>query len=308
MRGSVQEPRVEGRCTMGPIVFEGRRIESLAATVSLSPQEGIAREVKVESQGTLIEGNARVGWRNWIPGQDSDLDAAFSIQNLKIERLLSEAGGRFPATGTVSGALRVTGTIGSPEAAGRLQLTAVSLYGQRFEKGSIEARFDGGVLNLASAKLDDGQLHIEGSGAYVPRKGDWRSGPVRFEIAGRRLAVSRLRIGAARPARTPEVFRVQDVAQVALRDQRRELIDVDDPVQTAEPAHIKHRPLRRQHERVSLHSRRDRYQIFDILRIGLQIGKQPLVGSQIGIVRQDLRRQALPSTPVGIRKGLIRVR
>ena len=131
-----------------------------------------------------LEGNGRAGLREWKLEGGSPVSAAVSLRTADIQTLAAEAGWTAPpATGLVSAAVHVSGSLESPLVAGALTLENLTACDEHFPQARADVTFTTTALEVSHGEARSGSGRITLSGDYNHPANDWKDGSLRFDMA-----------------------------------------------------------------------------------------------------------------------------
>lgn len=184
--GSIERGRVAGHLSAGPVLFEGRRVDSVETDYALEPAAFTLRAARVRAADTVVEGDGTVGLDGWRPIAASRVSANLRVTAPRVETLLDLAGQRgVPLTGAVRAAVRLEGTYGSPAVVGNIAATGATAWKEQVQSFTAEFRATRNELDIASAAIAAGPGRATASGAVNAPDGDWRNATAQFKFSGR---------------------------------------------------------------------------------------------------------------------------
>ncbi len=220
--GPIDGPRVSGRISLESFRFRGRRFSRFDGDVGATASSVRVRSFSLRFEDMRLQGELEVGLGNWKAESSSPLAGSFAATNVRLGRILAEAGSQVSVDGIASGSLTVGGTVGAPEWRARASITAPVVYGERFDTGRVEASYAGDSVDVHSASVESGTERLFGKGSFRFPPGDSRNGTLRFELSGNSLPLSRL----AGPDRFPGVTALLEFdsrGEVAIQSARPQL-------------------------------------------------------------------------------------
>jgi translocation and assembly module TamB len=182
--GALDSASVRGRAEAVHFTVEGHDVDSASAVVEASASGVSARQVVISRGAMRAAGWARVGLDNWKAGEQSPIageitlqapDAAAALAELKRDEPVS--GGPVVATATLSG------TVGNPEAAGRVRATRLVAWKQPLTSVDAHFRYREGIIELAPALARAGNAEVRLAGSYEYKPGRASEGRARFELS-----------------------------------------------------------------------------------------------------------------------------
>ncbi len=88
-----------------------------------------------------------------------------------------------PASGAISGTLRITGSLESPLVSGNVALDDLSAYGEHFTAAQAGVTLTTTALELSNGEARQGAARVTLNGDYNHPANDWKDGSLRFDIA-----------------------------------------------------------------------------------------------------------------------------
>jgi translocation and assembly module TamB len=168
---------------------EGQNYGDLTATARTNGAT-VDYRVNTDLAGSAIGVNGRTELR---PDYPTAADA--SIQSLPIERLLALAGRKdIPARGTLSGSVRVSGTMKDLDATVDLALSKAVLYDEPLDREALRATYTGQSIDVPRLEIVAGPSRLEASMTYTHAPGDPDNGQARFQLSSNALALAQLHI------------------------------------------------------------------------------------------------------------------
>lgn len=191
--GPLEAPQIEGRVQATRAVFENRLFDDAAAHVAASEGNLRVEKLAVEKQQMRLSGGFEVKLRNWKPEADQPISGSLSLRAPELGQLLAEAGEKLPVSGELRAEVKLAGTVGAPQASGRITVEKGMAYGQPFERLEAEARYVEGLLEAPTATAHIGPSQIRGTAAFQHSKEDWSKGSLRFEVSSAGVPLARLK-------------------------------------------------------------------------------------------------------------------
>jgi len=182
--GALDSPSVRGRAEASGIALEGHGVDSVACAVEASASGISARDVRVRKGDIRAAGWVQVALNKWKAEQNAPISGEFKLRAPEATAILSELKRTEPISGgPVAAAAKLEGTVGTPEAAGRLQAGRLVAWNQPLSSLDAQFRFHEGLIEFspAAARLGSSEIRISGSYAYAAGKA--AHGRVRFELS-----------------------------------------------------------------------------------------------------------------------------
>jgi translocation and assembly module TamB len=187
--GPVANPVIAGHVTLGRFEAEGRTFDSLSSDITLSENELTARNLTLAQGATQVTGAGRVELRQWKLQDANAVSASLNLRGGEVQRILAEAGHKLPISGTVNATANVSGTYGSPQAAVQLTVNKPVAYGETFDQLHATARLGSNGVEVSAGDVKTGPGRIQFTGEYRREGAGWKTGAIRFDIAGSGLTL-----------------------------------------------------------------------------------------------------------------------
>jgi translocation and assembly module TamB len=184
--GGFADPKVSGKADAGRLKLNGRQLDRVTSTFTADRTTVVLQAVTVEAGEMRVEGSARAGLRDWRLEATSPVSAALSLRNVDIQTLAVEAGWKaLPATGSVSAAIRVSGSLESPLVTGAVTIDNLTLtaFDQHFAQARADVTFTTTALELSHGEGRSGAARVTLSGDYNHPASSWKDGSLRFDVA-----------------------------------------------------------------------------------------------------------------------------
>jgi translocation and assembly module TamB len=136
---------------------------------------------------TSVEGSLALRWRDGVLSDSDPVSGNLRLAGAELSKLLADwAPGALPDDAKLAGALEttvtLTGTVGSPSAAGPLRLTGGTAFGEPVERANFRFRATPGGVTIEGLELVSGQTTAQGKGSYTTAAGNWRTGRAQFDL------------------------------------------------------------------------------------------------------------------------------
>jgi translocation and assembly module TamB len=189
--GPLDNPSFRGQFSAVNPSIEGHGFDKLDAAVELS------RSSLSSSRFTLTRGATdATGTATLTASQgsfnDATLDAQFNLRNANLEELGKEAGVAVAIAGTASAGVRVSGSIGHPQADITLTVASPRAFGESLDSLTATLKVTSNRLDVTNGQAGDGPARISFSGTYQASQADWKAGQAQLQAAVRNLAVTRV--------------------------------------------------------------------------------------------------------------------
>lgn len=181
--GGFANPTIAGKADAGKLKFAGRQLDHASSTFTLDRNKAVLQAVAVEQGKMQLEGSGRAELKNWRLEGASPVSANLSLRNADIQSLAAEAGWKAPATGSVSAAIRISGSLESPLVSGPVTVENLAADGEHFDRARADVTFTNTALEISHGEARYGPGRITFSGDYNHPAQDWNDGSLRFDLA-----------------------------------------------------------------------------------------------------------------------------
>jgi translocation and assembly module TamB len=189
IQGDLSNPKISGKANAGKLKLDGQQVDRVGFTFTAERNSAVLEAITVEQGKMRVEGTARAGLREWKLEGGSPVSAALSLHNADIQALAAEAGWKAPpATGSVSAAIRVSGSLESPLVSASVTLENLTAFDEHFPRARADVTFTSTALELSHGEAvfpDQGRAgagRISLSGDYNHPANDWKDGSLRFDV------------------------------------------------------------------------------------------------------------------------------
>ncbi|MGA2879166.1 MAG: translocation/assembly module TamB domain-containing protein [Bryobacteraceae bacterium] len=184
VKGGLPDPKISGTAGADKLKLDGHQLDRVTSTFTLDRSNAVLQAITVDEGKMRLEGNGRAGLRDWKLEGTSPVSAAVSLRTADIQTLAAEAGWKAPpATGLVSAAVHVSGSLESPLVAGTVTLENLIVYDEHFGKARGDVTLTTTALELTHGEARNGAGRITLSGDYNHPASDWKDGSLRFDVA-----------------------------------------------------------------------------------------------------------------------------
>jgi translocation and assembly module TamB len=182
--GPLDNPRISGQADAGRLKLDGQQLDNVTAAFTLDHSGAALQGIVVQAGKMRVEGSARAGLRNWKLDGSSPASASLFLRHADLQTLATEAGWKaFPATGSVSAALRVSGSLESPLIAAAVTLDDLTAYEEHFGQARADVTFTTTALEISHGEARSGAGRVTLSGNYNHPASDWKDGSLKFDVA-----------------------------------------------------------------------------------------------------------------------------
>jgi translocation and assembly module TamB len=197
--GPIENPKISGtlaaeRLKLDGQKLDGQKLDSATSTFTLDRSSAVLQGVTLDEGKMRMEGSGRAELRNWRLEAGSPVSANVSLRNADIQTLAAEAGWKaLPASGTLSAAVQVSGSLESPVVTGPVTIEDLNAFDEHFALAHADVTFTTTALELANGEARNGTGHITVSGGYNHPASDWRDGSLRFDVAARGVDIGAIK-------------------------------------------------------------------------------------------------------------------
>ncbi len=180
--GTVAQPRLAATLDVGAFVHQGRGWDSFSGRLEAS------REQVRLAAGRLSKGNASISLQGSARLTDgaftdtSPFEAEAGIRDTSVEDLLALAGAQAPATGSVTGQVKLKGTQKDPRGAGAVEVRHGVAWGEPFDSLRSALLFEDGEIRATGLRLTKGKGSVSGNTAYHHDRRAFR-----FDLKGEKM-------------------------------------------------------------------------------------------------------------------------
>jgi len=190
LAGPLEKLHLRGTLAAGPLEYEGRRVDRVAAEVDLRPEAFELENLTLRRDRARLEGDIRVELSGWRPVKQSRLRGNLTVTGLSLEEAWREMGRELPIAGTLSAAAKLNGTVNEPHLLARVHVGELAAYGEEFDGLDAEVRYGTAGLEILAGRLSAGASTAGFTGTYRPLSGDWRRGELKFTAEGAAFRLS----------------------------------------------------------------------------------------------------------------------
>ena len=184
--GPLDSPGINGTLSASQAWWDKIHFSSVAAEFRLSGHELNLVRLRLEQNGSRVEGRVRLGLQEWKLPDDAALEATLQASGIRLDEAARQAGYDGAIGGTVNASLEAAGTLERPRGALRWQARQVVIGKEKFAKlsGHLKAESAEALRVKGGVELDEAELSVDGSYRHPP--GDWSTGEasVSVRIAG----------------------------------------------------------------------------------------------------------------------------
>jgi translocation and assembly module TamB len=184
IQGPLQNPKISGSANAEKLKLDGQQLDRVATTFTLDRSTAVFDGVTVQQGQMRLEGSGRAGLRQWKLEGSSPVTANMTLRTADLETVAAEIGWKTsPASGTLSAALHVSGSLESPLVAGAVTLENLVAYDEHLGQARADITFTNTALEVTHGEARNGPGRITLSGDYNHPANDWRDGSLRFDLA-----------------------------------------------------------------------------------------------------------------------------
>jgi translocation and assembly module TamB len=182
--GGLPDPKISGQAEAEKLKLEGQLLDKVTSTFTLDRSGAVLQAMTIEGGKMRLEGSGRAGLRDWKLDGSSPIAATVSLRSADIQTLAAEAGWKpLPATGLVSAAIHVSGSLESPVISSALTLENLTAYDEHFAQARADVTLTSTAIELSHGEARNGAARVTLSGDYNHPASDWKDGSLRFDLA-----------------------------------------------------------------------------------------------------------------------------
>ncbi len=182
--GGFADPKVSGKVDVGKLKLGGQQLDRVTTSFNIDRSTAVLQNLTVEEGKMRVEGSGRAGLRDWKLEGGSPVSATVALRNADIQTLAAEAGWKPPpATGLVSAAIHVSGSLESPLVTSEVTIENLAAFEERFAQARADVTFSNTALELSRGEARNGAGRLTFSGDYNHPASDWKDGSLRFDVA-----------------------------------------------------------------------------------------------------------------------------
>lgn len=193
--GPLSSPQIVGHAALQNFTYSREKIDSFAADLAV-------RDSSLRLQnGSLARGSLRAQFagavilHDWRPDNTSAIAANAAVRGADIHDLLSLAAKPdLPASGSLSGSVELSGSLGAPRLAADATISKGSLYGEPFDRLTAHVNYENNTATFSNAQVDAGTKQLTFGATYAHAPSDLLSGHLIFQAASSRLPLSQLQL------------------------------------------------------------------------------------------------------------------
>ncbi len=191
--GPLLKPAISGKADVGRFEFRGHRFDHLSATVDMDGSSATFRTLTAVQDKTRVEGQGSVSLRDWKIEDSSHISGLLSITGADLQTLAKESGADLAITGSLSGIVRVSGSIDSPLFSGTIEAANVSAFGEHADSFRGDMTVSATGIEVSDGNIRSGAARAALSGAYNHLAKDWKAGSLRFDISTTGLTLAQIK-------------------------------------------------------------------------------------------------------------------
>jgi len=181
--GTLDAPQFAGRLSAKSFTIDGRPIDSVEGDVTASPENAHLANA-VATRGALrARFDAQIALDDWKSTDAGKVFGNIRLDNASIPDILAAVDEKnIDATGTVSGAAQLTGTVGAPILKGDLSLVKGSFDGEPFDRLTGGFAYANDELDVTGAQAVAGAKQAQLTATYRHAPGKLDAGRLRFQV------------------------------------------------------------------------------------------------------------------------------
>ena len=199
--GTLPDPEIVGHLTLTRFVYAGRSFDSLDTDAHASPQLARFEHAALARGAARAQLELTFGLDKWEAAGAGSISGNAAVRNLPMADLLQLAGAQgAPLTGVITATGQVSGSFGTPQFAGDVEVVKGSFNGEPFDRIRARLADSGRSLHLESGQLVAAGSNVRFAGSFNHTPNRFDDGHVRFEIQSNAVPLDQIRaLQRARP-------------------------------------------------------------------------------------------------------------
>lgn len=193
LSGSLDDPALDGRLTLGPFLMQGRRFDGFSAGLSANPAKAALRNAILSRGAMRTSIEASLGLHGWRPLAESPLAIVADVRNGDLADIVALANQSIPLSGPLTANANITGTLGDPAGFATVLAGKGAAYGEPFDRIEARVDFTGLLVSVPSATVYAGPARVGLTGSYRHPPGSFASGRIEARLASTGARLENLR-------------------------------------------------------------------------------------------------------------------
>jgi translocation and assembly module TamB len=189
--GPLEDPRFTGQVTVSNGEIQGHGFDRFSGELDATRMAISGTRLTVIRGAMTLSGSASLTARAGS-FDDAGVTGQLELRNAPVGELVREAGSTVEIAGTASASVRLTGSIGKPEANLTIDIQRPSGFGEQIDRVRAEAHYMPGELDITNGVASDGMSELRFSGNYRHPENDLKSGDVTFDMTAQNVTASRI--------------------------------------------------------------------------------------------------------------------
>ena len=170
LRGSYEEPSLEGRVSMGQFRYHGWTWDRLTAAVALNSGFVQISDGRIEREKSSFELNASAQLDHWRLTPSCVVRFSAQAQSTPVEGLKAAINSDLPIRGSVTGRVDVEGTTATLAGSGLLRIEAGAIADEPFDSFSTQLRVSQSIWKLQNIQLTKNHGRLSGNLILEPER------------------------------------------------------------------------------------------------------------------------------------------
>ncbi|MCU1327810.1 MAG: hypothetical protein JWN34_3180 [Bryobacterales bacterium] len=193
--GPLQTAVARGAVKAQKVTSQGVTLDAVSGDVTLSAAQFVIRGGDVSYGAARAKVDGTLGLREWRADRNSAIAATLTASELDLPKLLALGGQRdFPATGQVSAAGQIAGTVGEPKITGDVTVSEGTLHGQPFDSATAHVQGTGAGGEIITGLLASGPKRVNFSGRFEPKGSTFPQGRLDFSLTSNTMPLSEIQL------------------------------------------------------------------------------------------------------------------
>lgn len=182
--GNLADPKVSGKADADKVQLDGHALDHVSTSFNVDHSLAVLQTISAQAGSMRLDGSGRAGLHDWRLEDSSPVLANLSLHSADVPMVAAATGLKnVPATGLLSAAIHVSGSLESPLVSGDVTLNNLTAYGERFGEARAELTFTSTAVEVSHGEARNGSARLILSGGYNHPASDWKDGALRFDLA-----------------------------------------------------------------------------------------------------------------------------
>jgi translocation and assembly module TamB len=215
--GPLSSPDIAGHAVLQGFLYAKQKFDSLAADVTLNESSLRVRNGALTRGPLRAEFAGNAGFHDWKPEPASLIAATASIHGADVHALSALATNQsLPATGTLTIAAEISGSVGAPHLTADATISQGSLFGEPFDRLTGHLSYSNNQATLENAQAIAGGNRLAFSATYTHTAGDLETGRLAFQALTNRVPLDQFQFARSLAVTGGVLLTAKGSAEVSL--------------------------------------------------------------------------------------------